>query len=55
MDPKNTGYINLRALCSYICLLSSQIPSKNELNEYRKNLEEFAVDGYIHKEEFLLV
>ena len=54
-DPKNSGHINFKTLCSYICLLSSNIPTEIELNEYRSNLEKFVVDGYIVKQKFLQV
>lgn len=45
LDPKKTGYINSKDLCTYICLLRSTIISNDEEKVYRENLNLYGKNG----------
>jgi len=52
LDNKNLGYISLKVLSTYLCLLSTHMPMDMDLNEYKKVLDMNAKNGLVGRDAF---
>lgn len=57
LDPGMTGFISLKEVALYLCILPSPLPQESELNTYRAQLEKWsgqdgAKEGFVTKENF---
>ncbi len=55
LDRESKGYVSLKVLASYICLLSTPLPEEDVLLEYQTILLNNSENGWICREEFINV
>jgi hypothetical protein len=53
LDPRNVGFVNLKLLSTYLCLLSTQLPQESDISSYKRVLDGNAKNGVITRENFL--